>query len=130
MGGGGSSSTHLLNRVESKAYRLIISPTVTANIPSLSLRRNVASLSLFYRYYFGQCSVELASRVPPTKLWQRGTRQASSSHAFSVDVGHRRIGRYDVSFFPSTSRLWNNLPCSVSPPPTICLSLRSVCTHT
>merc|ERR1712030_25780 len=113
---GGSSSTHLLDRVESKAYRLINSPTVTANIPSLSLRRNVVSLSLFYRYYFVRCSVELASRVPPTKLWHRGTRQASLSHAFCVDVGHRRIGRYDVSFFPSTSRLWNNLPPSVFPP--------------
>ena len=47
---GGSSSTRLLDRVESKAYRLIGSPTLTSSIPSLSLRRDVASLSLFYRY--------------------------------------------------------------------------------
>ena len=27
--------------------------------------RNVASLNLFYRYYFGSCSSELAQLVPP-----------------------------------------------------------------
>ena len=27
-------------------------------------RQNVASLSLFYRYYFGRCSSELAELVP------------------------------------------------------------------
>ena len=30
----------------------------------LAHRRNVASLSLFYRYYFGRCSSELAQLVP------------------------------------------------------------------
>ena len=30
----------------------------------LAHRRNVANLSLFYRYYFGRCSSELAQLVP------------------------------------------------------------------
>ena len=30
----------------------------------LAHRQNVASLSLFYRYYFGRCSSELAELVP------------------------------------------------------------------
>ena len=112
---GGSSSTHLLDRVESKAYRLIGSPTLTSSIPSLSLRRDVASLSLFYRYYFGQCSDELTACVPPPKVWRRGTRLAASSHPYCVDVGNQRIGRYSTSFFPSTSKLWNSLPSNVFP---------------
>ena len=55
-------STHivLLNMVESKAFRLINSspPTVCRDI--LSHRRNVTSLNLFYRYFHGDCSSELA----------------------------------------------------------------------
>ena len=112
---GGSSSTRLLDRVESKAYRLIGSPTLTSSIPSLSLRRDVASLSLFYRYYFGRCSDELTTCVPPPKVWRRGTRLAASSHAYCVDVGNQRIDRYTTSFFPSTSNLWNSLPPNVFP---------------
>jgi len=112
---GGSSSTHLLDRVESKAFRLIQSPTITSNLPSLSLRRNVASLSLFYRYYFGRCSRELLECLPPTKVWPRHSRLAASSHQFCVEVGNSRIVRSGASFFPSTAKLWNSIPASVFP---------------
>ena len=36
-----------LDRVHSKAFRLISSSTLTDSLPSLSLRRDVASLSVF-----------------------------------------------------------------------------------
>merc|ERR1711984_31769 len=45
---GGSSSTYLLDRVESKAFRLINAPHLTSQLPSLKLRRGVASLSLSF----------------------------------------------------------------------------------
>ena len=112
---GGSSSTYLLDRVESKAFRLIHSPTITSTLPSLSLRRNVASLSLFYRYYFGQCSRELAECVPPPKVWPRHSRLAAASHQYCVETGCSRIVRSGTSFFPFTARLWNSLPASVFP---------------
>ncbi len=60
-------STHiaLLNRVESKAFRLINSPPLTDCILPLNIRREFASLSIFYRYFQGNCSSELANCMPP-----------------------------------------------------------------
>src|SRR6201990_1130398 len=46
----------LLEKVESRAFRLINSPALTNSLQSLSARRIVASLSLYYRYYNGHCS--------------------------------------------------------------------------
>ena len=48
---GGSTHTALLNRVESKAFRLINSSFLTDCFQPLSHRRNVASLALFYCYF-------------------------------------------------------------------------------
>ena len=39
-------------------------PSLAASAEPLAHCRNVASLSLFYRYYFGRCSYELAQLVP------------------------------------------------------------------
>ena len=116
MCGGGSSSTYLLDRVESKAFRLINAPHLTSQLPSLKLRRDVASLSLFYRYYFGRCSEELNYCVPGPKNWGRNTRLAASSHEFCVEVRNPRIDRFGSCFFPYTGNLWNSLPPSTFPP--------------
>ena len=39
-------------------------PFLAASIEPFARRRNVAKLSLSYRYYFGKCSLELAQLVP------------------------------------------------------------------
>ena len=39
-------------------------PSIAASLESLAHQQNVASLILFYRYYFGRCSSELAELVP------------------------------------------------------------------
>ena len=57
----GVQLTALLNRVESKAFRLIDSPSLTDCLDS----HNVASLSIFYRYFHADCSSELANCMPP-----------------------------------------------------------------
>merc|ERR1711980_84880 len=62
---GGSTHTALLDRVESKAFRLINSPPLTNCVLPLKLRRNVASLSVLYRYSHANCSSELANCMPP-----------------------------------------------------------------
>ena len=41
-----------------------VGPSLAASLETLTHRRNVASLSLFYRYYLGRCSSELAELVP------------------------------------------------------------------
>ena len=112
---GASSYTYLLDRVESKAIRLIGDASVTSSLDSLSLRRKVASLSLFYRYYFGRCSDELAGCIPPPLARPRNTRQAASMNGYAVEICNPRVGRYSDCFFYSTSLLWNSLPNSVFP---------------
>ena len=112
---GSSPYTSLLDRIESKAIRLIGDPSLTSTLDPLSLRRKVASLSLFYRYYFGHCSDELATCIPPPMARPRSTRQATFAHNYCVELSNARINRFSDGFFPSTSHLWNSLPSSVFP---------------
>ena len=112
---GGSPSASILDRIEAKAIRLINNQALTSSLDPLSLRRKVASLSLFYRYYFGRCSAELRDRMPDPLPRPCYTRQAVTSHRYSVKLCNTRIGRYSDCFLPSTSRLWNSLPEAVFP---------------
>ena len=41
-----------------------LGPSLAASFEPLAHHRNVASVSLFYRYYFGRCLSELAKLVP------------------------------------------------------------------
>src|SRR5678815_2187937 len=112
---GGSDFTRLLDRVESKAKRLINCSVLSTSLNPLSLRRDDGALSLFYRYRNGRCSRELITRVPPPLRRPRRTRGAVSAHEFCVDVGNSRLVRCGASFFPATSVLWKSLPSSVFP---------------
>ena len=125
---GGSPYTSLLDRVESKAYRLINKSSLTSNLDSLKLRRKVASLSIFYRFYFGRCSTELQSIIPPPLPRPRNTRQASHSHPYCVEILNSRINSFSNNFIPFTSQLWNSLPSYVFPPSyNLSLFKRQVC---
>ena len=63
-GGAPKSSLNLLDRVQSKAIRLINNPNLTNSLQSLSHRRLVADLSIFYRYFHGHCSQEIKNIIP------------------------------------------------------------------
>merc|ERR1712035_152844 len=110
---GGSPCTLLFDKVEAKAFRLIDDARLTSSLDSLSLRRRVASLSIFYRIYFGHCSHELRSIIPPPLLRPRSTRQAVSSHNFCVRLSNDRISRHSQSFIPTTYFTSLELPSSV-----------------
>ena len=53
----------LLDKLQKQVCR-IVGPLLAASVEPLAHHRNVASLYLFYRYYFGRCSSELAQLVP------------------------------------------------------------------
>ena len=53
----------LLDKLQKLICRTI-GPLLAASLEPLAHRRNVTSLSLFYKYYFGRCSLELAQLVP------------------------------------------------------------------
>ena len=65
-GGAPKSHLQLLDRVEKRAKNLM-GQQLANELLTLSVRRDVASLSLFYRYYFGKCSSALSESVPKTK---------------------------------------------------------------
>ena len=115
-GGGGSTHIALSNRVESKAFLLINSPPLTDCLNSLSHRRNVASLSIFYRYFHAEYSSELANCMPPPFSRPRCTRLSTSSHPYSVHLPNARVNQYLHSFISYTRKLWNSFPLSVFPP--------------
>ena len=73
-GGAPKSSLHLLDRVQSKAIRLINNPNLTNSLQSLSHRRLVADLSIFYRYFHGHCSEEIKNIIPDPMRRVRTTR--------------------------------------------------------
>ena len=53
-----------------KGRRWIVDPSLGPSLEPMAHRRNVASLSLFHRYYFGRCSSELPQlvRLPYSRL--------------------------------------------------------------
>ena len=82
-----------------------VGPSFDASIEPLAHCRNVASLSLFYRYYFGRCSSELAQLVPLSYSRGTSTRYSDRLHDFSVIIP-RCYKDVNVNiFFPRTARL-------------------------
>ena len=99
--GAPSCYLELLDKLQKRICR-IVGPSLAASLEPLAHRRNVASLSLFYRYCFGRCSSELAQLVPlPFFL--------------SVTIPRCYKSVYVNSFFPRTAKLWNSLPIECFP---------------
>ena len=63
-----------------------VGPSFAAWLEPLAHRQNVASLNLFYRYYFGRCSSELAQLVPLPFSRGRSTRYSDRLHYFSATI--------------------------------------------
>ena len=109
-GGTPKSSLNLLDRVQSKAIRLISNPNLTNSLQSLSHRRLVADLSIFYRYFHGHCSQEIKNIIPDPMRRVRTTRSSTHSHPFQVTLPNPRTLAHKSYFIPRTSQLWNSLP--------------------
>ena len=104
----------LLDKLQNWICRTV-GPSLAAFLEPLAHRRNVASLSLFYRYYFGRCSSELAQLVPLPFSRVRSTRYSDRLHDFTVTIPRCYKDAYVSSFFPCTARLRNSLPLECFP---------------
>ena len=104
----------LLDKLQKRICR-IVGPSLAASLEPLVHRRNVASLSMFYRYYFGRCSSELTQLVPLPFSRGRSTRYSERLHDFFVTIPRCYKYVYVNSFFPRTARLWNSLPIECFP---------------
>ena len=89
----GDPSCHLKLLVKlQKGICWTVGPALAASLEPLAHYQNVASLSFFYRCYFGKCLSEMAHQV-----------QLSYSQGRST------------SFFTPRARLWNSLPTECFP---------------
>ena len=75
----------LLDKLQ-KRICTTVGPSLAASLEPLAHCRNVASLSLFYRYYFGRCSSELAQLVPLSYSRGRSTRCCDRLRGFSATI--------------------------------------------
>ena len=107
--GAPSCYLQLLNKLQMRMCRTV-GPSLATSLESLAHRRNVASLSLFYRYYFSRCSSELARLAPLPLSRGMSTRCSDRLHDFFVTIPRCYKDVYVNSFFPRTARLWNYLP--------------------
>ena len=105
----------LLDKVQSKAIRLINNPNLTKSLQPLSHRRLVGDLSIFYKYFHGHCSQEIREIIPVSLRRVRTTRSSTHSHPFQVSLPNPRTLSHKTSFIPRTCNLWNVLPSSCFP---------------
>ena len=106
--GAPSCYLELLDKLLKRICRTI-GPSLAASLEPLAHHRNVASLSHFYRYYFGRCSAELAQLVPLPYSRGRSTHYSDRLHDLSVTIPRCYKDVYVNSFFPRTARLRNSL---------------------
>ena len=75
----------LLDKLPKQICRTV-GPSPASSLESLVPRGNVASLSHFYRYYFGRCLSELTQLVPLLYCRGRSTCYSEALHGFSVTI--------------------------------------------
>ena len=113
-GGAPSCYLKLLDKLQKRICRTV-GPSLPGSLDPLAHRRNLACLSLFYRYYFGRCSSELAQLVPLPFSRGRSIRYSGRLRDFSVTIPRCYKDAYVNSLFSSTARLWNALPIECFP---------------
>ena len=104
----------LLDELQKQMCRTV-GPSLAASLEPVAHRQNVASLTLFHRYYFGRCSSEVAQLVPLPYSRGRSTRYSDRLHDFSVTIPRCYKDVYVNSFFPGAARLQNSLPIECFP---------------
>ena len=113
---GGAPRSHGLDPLDRLQKQVVsfVGAGLSSDLPALSHRRDVAGLSLFYKYYYGKCSSELADLVSPKRVTVRSTRFSEQMHRHTVNspmsgTKFYQSGYYTSSFCPRTASLWNSL---------------------
>ena len=108
-----SHGLDLLDQVK-KPVVSFVGSGLSANLQALSHRSDVASLSLYYKYYYGKCSSELADLIPVTLVIV--LMHSEQMHRHTVNSPLCRTKFYQSSFFPHAEALWNSLTNEFFPP--------------
>ncbi|CAK1593568.1 unnamed protein product [Parnassius mnemosyne] len=98
-----------LYRIQRRAVRIVEDRVLSDRLDTLTLRRDVSSLCVFYRIYHGECSEELFGLIPAAQFHHRTLRQNSHYHPYHLDDWRSTTVRFR-SFHSRTTSLWNELP--------------------
>ena len=104
----------LLDKLQKRLY-WTFGPSLAASLEPLAHRRNVASLSLFYGYYYGRCSYWFNWYHV---LFLEGVLLViliGSLIFLSPFLDVTRMSIHVNSFFPRTAKHWNSLPIECFP---------------
>ena len=85
-GGAPKSTLCLLDKVQSKAIRLINNPNLTKSLQPLCHRRLVGDLSICYKSFHGHCSQDISDIIPVPLRRVRTTRCSTHSQPFQVSL--------------------------------------------
>ena len=123
-------SSCYLEMLDKNEYARLCS-SFAASLEPLAHRQNLTRLSLFYGYYFGRWSSELAQLVPLPFSRLRSIHYSDRLPDFFVTIPRFHKDVYVNSFFPRTARLWNSLPaeCFLWPIISMALSLELIGTY-
>ena len=100
----------ILHKIKFGDCRLIKSPIITSKVPTLQYLRDVASSSLFYRYFYDQCSDKLHPVIPHLLVTGRVTRGLESAHKHTLTIPICRTSSFKNSFLLRVNKLWGSLP--------------------
>ena len=92
-----------------KQIRRTVGPSLAPSLGPLAHQQNVASLSLFNRYYFGKYSYELAQLILLPFSRGRSTCYSDRLHDFSAAIPRCYNDVCVNSFFPCKARFCNSL---------------------
>ena len=106
--GAPSCYLELLEKLQKQICR-VVGLLLAPSLEPMAYRRNLASLSLFYRYYFGRCFSELAQLVPLSFSRGRSTCCSDRLHDFSATIPRCYKDVYVNSSIPCTAKLWYSL---------------------
>ena len=100
-------------KTASKNFCRAFGSSLAASLEPLG-RRNVASLSLFYKYCFGKCSSELGELVPLPYSRGRSSRYSDRLYDVSVTILSWNKDVSIKSFFPRTTKLSSKVANNLS----------------
>ena len=109
-----SCCLHMIDKLQKKICTTV-APSLTGNIDSFVYSWNKTRLSLFYKFYFGRCSYDLAELVLLPHSNGRSTLYYNRLHDFSFTIPWCFKDVYFNSSFPQTARFWSSLPVQFFP---------------
>ena len=104
-GGAPKSTLCLLDKVQSKAIRLINNNNLAKSLQPISHHRLVGDLFIFYQYWHGHCSQEIREIIPVPLRRVKTTRSSTHSHPFQVSLSNPRTLSHKSSFIARTCNL-------------------------